>query len=111
MLLDEGLSITLSELCRATGLHAEALLGMVEEGVVDPCGASPSEWRFRADAIVRVNAALRLQRDLDLNLAGVALALDLLDEVRHLRGRVRALEALLDWPAGADNRQTGGEYR
>ena len=35
---------------------------------------------------------MRLQRDLDLNLAGTALALDLLDELEQLRERLRALE-------------------
>jgi chaperone modulatory protein CbpM len=40
----------------------------------------------------RARRALRLQRDLDLNLAGAALALDLLDEVEILRERVRVLE-------------------
>jgi chaperone modulatory protein CbpM len=35
---------------------------------------------------------VRLRRDLNLNLAGTALALDLLDELEHLRERLRALE-------------------
>jgi chaperone modulatory protein CbpM len=35
--------------------------------------------------------ALRLQRDLDMDLAGVALALELLDEIASLRARLRAM--------------------
>jgi chaperone modulatory protein CbpM len=34
---------------------------------------------------------MRLQRDLEMNLAGVALALDLLDEIESLRMRLRAM--------------------
>ena len=96
MLLDDEVRLTLSDLCRATGLHAEALIAMVEEGLIEPRGDSPRSWRFPATALARLNTAVRLQRDLQLNVSGVALALDLLDEVRALRARVRALESLLD---------------
>ena len=34
-----------------------------------------------------------LQRDLELNMAGAALAVDLLDRVERLRARLRALES------------------
>jgi chaperone modulatory protein CbpM len=34
---------------------------------------------------------MRLQRDLGINLAGIAVALDLLDEVETLRARLRRL--------------------
>jgi chaperone modulatory protein CbpM len=34
---------------------------------------------------------LRLQHDFDIDLAGAALALDLLDEIEALRARLRAL--------------------
>jgi chaperone modulatory protein CbpM len=38
-----------------------------------------------------VRCALRLERDLGVNLAGAALALDLLDELNRLRARQRRL--------------------
>ncbi|MBT9477058.1 MAG: MerR family transcriptional regulator, partial [Polaromonas sp.] len=41
----------------------------------------------------RARVALRLQTDLDVNLAGAALALELLDELDELRARVQRLEA------------------
>jgi chaperone modulatory protein CbpM len=41
----------------------------------------------------RARVALRLQNDLDVNLAGAALALELLDELDELRARVQRLEA------------------
>ena len=95
LLLDRRLALTLAELCEASGLHAEAVFGLVEHGVIDPCGGSPREWRFPADALRRLKTVTRLQDDLHLNLEGAALALELLEEVRALRERVRALEALL----------------
>jgi len=95
MLLDERVCLTMVELCRATGLHAEAILGIVAEGVIEPRGQTPRDWRFTAESLARLNTIMRLQRDLDVNLAGAALVLDLLDEVKALRTRVRALESLL----------------
>ncbi|HKK04373.1 MAG TPA: chaperone modulator CbpM [Gammaproteobacteria bacterium] len=96
LMLDEELVFTLRELSRSCDLAAEDLIAMVEEGVLAPRGASPSDWRFPAADLRRVHTALRLQRDLGVNLAGVALALEMLDEMQALRARVRVLERLLD---------------
>ena len=95
MLLDERVCLTMVELCQATGLHAEAVLSIVSEGVIEPLGQTPRDWRFTAESLARLKTVMRLQRDLDVNLAGAALVLDLLDEVKALRTRVRALESLL----------------
>ena len=90
-LLDEGVELTLAELCRACSVHAETVLAMVEEGLLEPRGPAPAEWRFPGPAVRRVQVALRLQRDLGLNLPGAALALDLLEELEILRRRLQAL--------------------
>jgi chaperone modulatory protein CbpM len=84
-LLDDSVSLSLCELCRLCGVNAERIMDMVDEGVVEPWGVAPQEWRFGGRAVVRVQIALRLQRDLRVNLAGAALALDLLDEIETLR--------------------------
>jgi chaperone modulatory protein CbpM len=87
IVLDDELSISLRELCQVCGVTAERIMDMVEEGVVDPRGASPREWHFGGKAVVRAQVALRLQRDLRVNLAGAALILDLLEELEELRRR------------------------
>jgi chaperone modulatory protein CbpM len=84
--------IPLAQLCHACGLSVEAVIAMVEEGILEPVGERPGRWRFPADSIRRARTTLRLQRDLDLNLAGAALALDLLDHLEELRARVRSME-------------------
>lgn len=91
--LDENLELTLDELCRACLARSEHIVTLVEEGILQPRrGDAPDEWRFTGIALQRASRALRLQRDLELNLAGVALALDLLDEIDELRLRLRQLE-------------------
>ena len=50
---------------------------MVEQGVLEPSGKRGHHWCFPANSIRRTRIATRLQRDLGVNLAGAALALDL----------------------------------
>jgi chaperone modulatory protein CbpM len=87
--VDEDRGIPLAQLCRVCGLSVEAVAALVDEGILEPEGTRRGRWRFSADSIRRARTAIRLQRDLELNLAGVALALDLLDRVEELQARVR----------------------
>ena len=85
--------LSLLDLCRAIGAPAEPVIEMVEYGVVEPAkGKSVKNWQFTTYAIKRTRVALRLQRDLNINLDGLAVALDLLEEVKVLRRRVQFLE-------------------
>ncbi len=91
-LLDENITLTLGELSYACQTHAEWIIELVEEGILEPIGKDAAKWRFPGDSIKRVRTAIRLQQDLGANLAGVALALDLIDEIESLRCRLRKLE-------------------
>ena len=92
VVLDERTLVTVTELTEVCGLSLEQVRSMVSEGMLHPRGAAPEQWHFTGIEVRRTRRALRLQRDLELNLAGAALALDLLDEVEWLRRRVRCLE-------------------
>ncbi|MGR9014935.1 MAG: chaperone modulator CbpM, partial [Gammaproteobacteria bacterium] len=78
-------SLTLEQLCHACGVHADWVISLVEESIIEPQGNEIQVWRFSGDSLVRVRSALRLQRDLGVNLAGIALALDLMEELDNLR--------------------------
>jgi chaperone modulatory protein CbpM len=95
VVLDEGITVTLAELTRMCGSRGRTLQLLVTEGVLHPLGGAPEEWRFDGIEIRRARRALRLRRDLELNLAGTALALDLIDELENLRERIRLLERRL----------------
>lgn len=90
-ILDEQAPLTLAELTRACAVRAELIIELVEEGVLAPIGREPHRWRFTGVHMRRARMALRLQRDLGVNFAGAALALQLLDEVEALRARLRAM--------------------
>jgi chaperone modulatory protein CbpM len=90
-LVEERNTVSLGQLCRSCGVHAEWVAHLVEHGVIEPeAGSTTTQWQFRTTHLRRVHAAAHLQRDLDLNVAGVALALDLMDEIEALHRRLRA---------------------
>lgn len=91
LVLEDQNQLTLAELSRACAVHAEYIIELVDEGVLAPTGREPHRWRFTGTHMRRARVVLRLQRDLGINLAGAALALQLLDEVEALRARVRVL--------------------
>jgi chaperone modulatory protein CbpM len=90
-IVEESVEFTLSELCRASGASQEQLSLWVAEGAFEPQGEVMPQWRFSGTALRRATRAQRLTRDLELNPAGVALALDLLDEIDALRERLAQL--------------------
>ena len=84
-------SLTLGQLCHACGVHADWIISLVEEGIIEPQGEDIRLWRFSGASLVRARSALRLQRDLGVNLAGIALALDLIEELESLRAHMKTL--------------------
>jgi chaperone modulatory protein CbpM len=86
--VEEQVQLTLVELCQACSAEQEHILAWVFEGVLEPVGQSPQEWRFSGESLRRARLARRLSHDLEINAAGVALALDLLDEIAMLRAHL-----------------------
>ena len=85
--------LTLDGLCRACAVQTEFVMAMLEEGVAQPAeGQQPDNWRFSEVQVKRVTVAWRLQRDLGVNPAGAALALQLLDEMETLRAQLANLD-------------------
>lgn len=92
VILDETTTFTLQELCQSCGTHAELIIEMIEYGIVEPQGKSLQEWRFAPTALHRIQTTLHLQDDLEVNLAGAALALELLEEIQELRYQLQLLK-------------------
>jgi chaperone modulatory protein CbpM len=84
-LLDETLELTLADICRICGVQEQLVVEIVEEGIVEPLGGGPPQWRFTGVAVTRIQRVIKLQHDFDVNLPGAALALDLLEEIERLK--------------------------
>jgi chaperone modulatory protein CbpM len=88
-ILEEQTELTLTELSQACAVQVDAILELVDEGVLSPHGQARHHWRFTGIHLRQAMVAIRLQRDLGVNLAGAALALQLLDELEILQARLR----------------------
>jgi chaperone modulatory protein CbpM len=91
-IIEATATYTLEELCASCNVDASWIAELVEHGVIEPEGEARSDWQFAALSVVRVAKARRLGRDLDLSAPGLALVLELLDEIEELRSRLQTLE-------------------
>jgi chaperone modulatory protein CbpM len=88
-IFEEYAILSVRDLSRICAVDERHILELVHEGVLNALDAEATEWRFTGAALRRARLALRLERDLEINLAGVALALELMEEIEQLRRRVR----------------------
>ena len=84
-------TLSMQDLCRFCDADEGWVIEMVEHGVLEPVGSSTRTWRFQGLNIARAKKARRLNRDLGINTAGVAVVLDLIDQ------RDAALRRLLQY--------------
>lgn len=94
VIVEEEFELSLGDLCRACAVDAEWIITLVEEGVIEPHASTPDKWQFSGISLQRARKIKRLQFDLGINLAGAALALELLDEIENLRKRLATFESL-----------------
>ncbi|MGH1471456.1 MAG: chaperone modulator CbpM [Cellvibrionaceae bacterium] len=85
-----------NELCEQTQVSIDTLIEFVEHGIVEPHGSSPEDWVFGQEVIVVVRRAVRMHDDLGIDWAGVALALDLIEQRERLRVENNLLRNRLD---------------
>ena len=72
-------------LCQEADITADYVVEIVEHGIVEPSGRTPEEWLFDDQAPLLARRAAKLHQELELEWEGVALALELIDEVQQLR--------------------------
>jgi chaperone modulatory protein CbpM len=87
---EETEGLTADEVAARCGLHPAALEPYIRVGVV---GCDASSGHFPTTTVTRLRKAIRLRRDLGVNLAAVGIILDLLDQLEAMEleiGRLRA---------------------
>ena len=94
-LVSDDPELTLEDVCTACGLSREQIASYVAEGIAEPQGPAV-QWRFSRLTIIALRRASRLERDLGLNPAGVALALDLMAKIENLQRRLARYQQEMD---------------
>ncbi|RZS78432.1 chaperone modulator CbpM [Pigmentiphaga kullae] len=82
--------LSTGELARACGAEEAWVLQLVRVGIIEASGR-PADWCFDSAALRQALAARDLQRDFDASLDAAALILDMSNEIRRLRARLRVL--------------------
>ena len=86
-LFDEATEISIVDLCDACSIDVTVVEEMIAEGIVEPSGRERN--RVPYGTVRRTRTVIHLQHDLGVNLAGAALALDLLEQIAQLRAQLR----------------------
>lgn len=88
---DEEAKLTLLQLCDLCRLAPDFVIEMVNEGILEPEGERKTAWRFSYDAVEQSRKVVRLRHDLNINLPGAALALELLDRIEQMEVRLQRI--------------------
>lgn len=91
VVVNEDETLTYLEVCEQCEISEALLKELIEHGLL-PIGLNQlKEQRFNGQAVQRIKSAHRLKNDLELNVAGAVLAMELLEELRLLREEMNIL--------------------
>jgi chaperone modulatory protein CbpM len=80
--------VSAREVCRAYGIEHSFLISMIEYGIIE----LHDDQIMDTSALHSIGIASRLHRELQVNTAGIAIILDLLDELESAKTRLSVLE-------------------
>ena len=88
--VDGRTEITIVQLCKSCAIEAELVERLVAEGIIEPIRQEGDILYFPQNCMKRTRIVLRLRSDLGVNMAGAALALELLERIEKLQSRLRS---------------------
>lgn len=91
-LLDERACLRIDEFCARLAVEQRWIRELVEIGALEPrSGFEPADWSFALQDLSRARTMARLVEELEVNLPGAAIIVELLEERRQLANRLRQL--------------------
>lgn len=86
-IIDNDNLLSFEEICRAIHADDDLIVQLIEYHVIQPKGSSKKNWQFDHIALKRARLARNFYYDLEVNLAGVALLIDMLEKIEELEKR------------------------
>ena len=85
--MNENILYTTYAICDSHKLTHENINEMVSWGIANPFGNKPEKWLFTQNDYERIARAQRFRNELDINIPGAALAIELIEEIQLLRNK------------------------
>jgi chaperone modulatory protein CbpM len=83
-IIDDNNLLTFDEICRAIHADNDLMIQLIEYHIIQPKGSSQKEWAFDHLALKRARLARNFYYDMEVNLAGIGLLIDLLERIEAL---------------------------
>jgi chaperone modulatory protein CbpM len=93
--IETNLELSLEELCVACKVTPEFIQELVEYGILDLSNTSLAVHRFNPLHLRRVRTVAHLKTDLDVNLPGAALVIELMEKMDDMRTKIEMYEKYL----------------
>jgi chaperone modulatory protein CbpM len=90
--IDDREEITIVQLCKRCAIETDLVERLMAEGVIEPNRREGDMLYFSQTCTKRTRIVLRLRSDLGVNMAGAALALELMERIENLQSRLRFFE-------------------
>lgn len=90
-----NITLRVEELRDRIHLPEQELMAIIEHGIIEPRDTQANVWEFEPKMAEVAARAARLHRDLDIDWQGVALAIDLLEEIEALKRENQRLKVRL----------------
>lgn len=95
IVMNDDMTLSFIEVCHYCHLPEEVLEDWIAHGLLgDEIRASVAAAQFNRDMIERIRSAHRLHHELEVNVQGVVLVLELLDQMAVLREELAILKRL-----------------
>jgi chaperone modulatory protein CbpM len=93
LIVDENILFTLTEVRQRFSIDDAIMDAMLEHGLIEPKkNPAAAEMCVDQQTLQRIQTALHLYHDLGVNIAGVALVLDVLNELATVRSELHILQ-------------------
>jgi chaperone modulatory protein CbpM len=96
IIVDDDSTVTLTKLRQRFGIDDEILQDMIEYGLIETFkNTSNTEEYINIHSLNRIQSALHLYEDLEINMAGAAVVLDLLEQLNAREQELVILRKLI----------------
>jgi chaperone modulatory protein CbpM len=95
IIIEEGSALSYLEVCQKYNIPKELLIEMQEQGFFEASTSKLEHLVFNSKSLRQIEVAIRLHRDLGINLQGAALALELLETIDLMKQELEILRKLI----------------